>query len=185
MHAAASASDTPSASTPSPSPHELKTALSLPSSSDATPVAASPPTPSTPLCGPAAVAVVALYDYAARNEVELGFRSGDVLRVMQRDSADWWLARREAPAAAPAGQTQTQRESGQIPAVYVAPVLARGRALYDFTPSGDAGSAAGQLPLRAGDEVLLTHMPDGGWWEGFCQRTRGVMPANYVQLDAE
>ena len=33
---------------------------------------------------------VALYDYTAQQDDELGFQRGDVITILSRDHADWW-----------------------------------------------------------------------------------------------
>lgn len=57
---------------------------------------------------------VALYDYSARTEEDLGFNAGDMLEVIDKSPGDWWYA------LAVSGVSANKR--GYIPANYVAPV---------------------------------------------------------------
>ncbi|XP_077591491.1 ABI gene family member 3-like isoform X2 [Stigmatopora nigra] len=49
-------------------------------------------------------------------------------------------------------------------------------ALYDYE-----GAKPGDLSLRAGDVVYVTHRHDNGWYEGVMGDRRGFFPNNYVQ----
>ena len=52
--------------------------------------------------------VVALYDYAAQRSDELSMQCGDVIEVLHKDNANWWMGQ------LPSGQ------QGFFPANYVA-----------------------------------------------------------------
>uniref|UniRef100_W5NK23 Tyrosine-protein kinase n=2 Tax=Lepisosteus oculatus TaxID=7918 RepID=W5NK23_LEPOC len=57
---------------------------------------------------------VALYDYSARTQDDLTFRTGDKLEVLDKSHGDWWIAR--------ALTGPSVNKEGYIPANYVAPV---------------------------------------------------------------
>lgn len=57
---------------------------------------------------------VALYDYSARTEEDLGFNAGDMLEVMDKSPGDWWYALAVSGVSA--------SKLGYIPANYVAAV---------------------------------------------------------------
>lgn len=44
---------------------------------------------------------------------------------------------------------------GVVPSAYVAPVVARVRAKYDFAPTGSEEAKAAQLPLKRGESFLV------------------------------
>ncbi|KAL3288368.1 hypothetical protein HHI36_002816, partial [Cryptolaemus montrouzieri] len=52
---------------------------------------------------------VALYDYDARTDEDLGFRKGEHLEILNDTQGDWWLAR-----------SKKTRQEGYIPSNYVA-----------------------------------------------------------------
>lgn len=60
-----------------------------------------------------------------------------------------------------------------------APALAmsRARALYNFP-----AAQPGDLPLTAGDVVVVLQQMEGGWLEGELRGQRGIFPANYVEI---
>lgn len=71
----------------------------------------SPPLPDAPLPSPKRPLYVALYDYEARTQDDLSFKSGDILEVRPDDlNNDWWFARSKASG-----------KEGYIPSNYVAP----------------------------------------------------------------
>ncbi|KAF3844283.1 hypothetical protein F7725_013624, partial [Dissostichus mawsoni] len=57
---------------------------------------------------------IALYDYNARTEEDLSFRTGDTLEALDKSAGDWWFAKALNGVSAP--------KKGYIPANYVAPV---------------------------------------------------------------
>ncbi|XP_040920605.1 tyrosine-protein kinase SRK2 [Toxotes jaculatrix] len=57
---------------------------------------------------------IALYDYSARTEQDLGFNAGDTLEALDKSTGDWWYAK------ALTGRSASKQ--GYIPANYVAPV---------------------------------------------------------------
>lgn len=57
---------------------------------------------------------IAQYDYNARTEEDLSFRTGDTLEALDKSAGDWWFAKALNGVSAP--------KKGYIPANYVAPV---------------------------------------------------------------
>jgi len=50
-------------------------------------------------------------------------------------------------------------------------------ALYDYT-----SKEAGDLPLQAGESVLVTEQTSADWWTGEVDGRSGLFPATYVKL---
>ncbi len=49
------------------------------------------------------------------------------------------------------------------------------KALYDYDPEEE-----GELQFKSGDEIVVTHRDDSGWWTGTNPAGAiGVFPANY------
>ncbi|KAI4802300.1 hypothetical protein KUCAC02_020148 [Chaenocephalus aceratus] len=63
---------------------------------------------------PAGDLYIAQYDYNARTEEDLSFRTGDTLEALDKCAGDWWFAKALNGVSAP--------KKGYIPANYVAPV---------------------------------------------------------------
>ncbi|KAM4712757.1 tyrosine-protein kinase FRK [Anableps anableps] len=57
---------------------------------------------------------IALFDYSARTEDDLTFKTGDILEVQDTSAGEWWVARAVSGISA--------NKQGYIPANYVAPV---------------------------------------------------------------
>lgn len=49
-------------------------------------------------------------------------------------------------------------------------------ALYDF-----GAEIAGEMSITKGDVIKVTKKIDDGWWEGQCNGSTGMFPANYVR----
>ena len=58
----------------------------------------------------------------------------------------------------------------------------RYRAMYDYE-----AQESNELSFSAGDLILISEKPEGGWWLGRRENSREVMtlPASYVQTEAE
>ena len=84
-------------------------------------------------------------------------------------------ATESATEAAPAGG------SDDPPAA--APVGVRATVLYDY-----ASTDEGFLGLTAGDVVIVTEQPEGGWWTGHRDgdpASAGLFPSEYVELSSD
>lgn len=82
-----------------------------PSHFDSAPAHAFVPTPSVPKPTQQVKQYIALYDYEARTEEDLGFRKGEKLDILNNTDGDWWLAK----------STVNGRE-GYVPSNYIAPL---------------------------------------------------------------
>lgn len=52
-----------------------------------------------------------------------------------------------------------------------------GIALFDF-----AARESDEIDIRKGDKFTIIEKFDDGWWEVECDRTRGLIPSNYIKI---
>ncbi|KAI8338899.1 ras guanine nucleotide exchange factor domain-containing protein [Chlamydoabsidia padenii] len=60
------------------------------------------------------------------------------------------------------------------------PILCRVRALYSFKSNDDSS-----LQFEQGDHIEVLNQLKSGWWDGWCNGSRGWFPSNYVQVIEE
>jgi len=115
--------------------------------------------------------VVVSYDYRAATPAEMTVKAGQVLMIVNKTNADWWEARAlDAPPNA---------KPSLVPASYVAPVIQRAKAAFDFKPAPN--DEATQLSLKEGDLLYVTKKLDA-WFEGSNGSRLGLFPVDYVKV---
>lgn len=94
--------------------------------------------------------VRALYDFDAMEHDELGFRSGDILEVLDSSNPSWWKGR-------------LRGELGLFPANYVTPVHLWGRSMPK-----EAHVGAAFLMWQGERGECIFPCPQDIWWFWFC-----------------
>ena len=112
---------------------------------------------------------VAIADFTADQDGDLGFTHGDKIMVTD-DSEEWWVGYREAEPDV----------KGSFPSNYVAERGGGGKrvmAIEDFAPIKH-----GDLGFTRGDEIMVTD-DSQEWWVGYRSAEPNVIgsfPSNYV-----
>ncbi|KAJ6245244.1 sh3 and f-bar domain-containing protein [Anaeramoeba flamelloides] len=125
------------------------------------------------------IQVVAIYDYEAKDETDLGFSQGDSIHVIKKHSSGWW----EGECNGQRGlfpmnfvsENPEEVESGESGDINVGD---RTQALYDYQAEG-----SGELSLAEGDVIVITGLDDG-WYIGYIEGgdgTEGSFPGNYIE----
>ncbi|KAJ3446286.1 sh3 and f-bar domain-containing protein [Anaeramoeba flamelloides] len=125
------------------------------------------------------IQVVAIYDYEAKDETDLGFSQGDSIRVVKKHSSGWWEGECNGQRGlfpmnfvSENAEDVESGESGEID------VGDRVQALYDYQAEG-----SGELSLAEGDVLVITALDDG-WYVGYIENgdgTEGSFPGNYIE----
>lgn len=113
----------------------------------------------------------ALYDYSARAEGELTFRTNDVVAIVSRvtESSEWWRAK------------LIDGTEGNVPVTYVSALNSNDfKQLYlkfDYDNEGN------NFHLKTGDLVLVVKQLDENWTEGIHAKSGryGLIPFAYLQ----
>lgn len=131
--------------------------------------------------------VVALYDYASRNESEMSVTAGQVLQIENKITDDWWEL--SSYLGVDSSVVFEESRAGLVPASYVEAVQKVGVADFDYEPEEDMGD--NQLELERGDRVYVYKIHNDVWWEGTILSTdgdsevrKGLFPAQYLVEDA-
>lgn len=112
-----------------------------------------------------------LYTYQSSFDGDVPFEENTIILANPaRDpNGQWWYG------TLPSGQ------AGWVPSSYVAQFTEKpGRALYDYQANGPE-----ELPLTAGDELLVIDDSDADWWKVEKGNKALLVPAAYVELIGE
>ncbi|KAK0792118.1 hypothetical protein LTR59_008614 [Friedmanniomyces endolithicus] len=122
---------------------------------------------------------VALYDFLATEDGELGFRKGDTITAVEERVGDICKGTlRGKTGIFPANYVQELSDSREPdqPVPASSKKERRARALFDFLPTEE-----GELGFRKGDTIVVLETKYEGWWKGMLRGQIGVFPANHVE----
>eukprot|EP00117_Sycon_ciliatum_P006155 scpid25991/ scgid9812/ Sorbin and SH3 domain-containing protein 1; Ponsin; SH3 domain protein 5; SH3P12; c-Cbl-associated protein len=71
----------------------------------------------------------------------------------------------------------SHQDGSLIPDVKLEPGQGFGTALYNFAPQGKR-----EIPLKRGDDIVLTRRVDANWMEGSVNGMKGIFPTTYVKV---
>jgi hypothetical protein len=71
--------------------------------------------------------VIAMYDFEARDDTELGFKEDDMIEVINKDDPDWWIGRLNG-------------RIGEFPANRTAMLSANGSVLGSYASESSIGA---------------------------------------------
>lgn len=122
----------------------------------------------------------AMYDYTARDELELTIAANDLLYLLEKSDIDeWWTVKKRLP---PEAGIDVNEPSGIVPSNYIepAPVLHTAHALYDYGKQTQE-----ELSFTEGTVFNVYDISDSDWpLVGLVDgSTYGYVPANYIQKD--
>jgi hypothetical protein len=113
---------------------------------------------------------VAEYDYTAEDPLEMSFRKGDIVQVLEKNlKSGWWDAKK------------ADGKRGFVPSTYFSSKTNTTNAssdadLYVCETRYDA-EASNELTIHVGDRVKILKKNDQtGWWLGQSQRGKGWLP---------
>lgn len=123
----------------------------------------------------------ALYDYDARDELELSIKANDLLYLLEKsDIDDWWTVKKHVPLES---GLETEEPSGIVPSNYIeaAPVLHTCHALYDYDKQTQE-----EISFKEGTVFNVYDVSDPDWLlVGLSDDSQfGYVPSNYVEKDA-
>lgn len=127
---------------------------------------------------------IALFDYFTDHPDDLNFSSGARIKLIRRIDHEWLLGKLSNGSEGMFPSNYVEVKVGlegsrfaSVPVVGSAMPGPMAVALYDLDPQ-----QAGDLRLRAGDAVLITHKLNEQWYFGECNGSKGQFPINYVQI---
>ncbi|XP_043940842.1 adapter molecule crk-like [Protopterus annectens] len=138
--------------------------------------------------------VMALYDFSGKDEEDLPFKKGEIMKVLVKDEEQWWTAenrqgqRGVIPVPYVKKYTQSTESSqfslsGDKSYLNVQPVQQKlpkwAKAIQQRQPNAYDTTALG---FEVGDLILVTKMNTNGQWEGELNGRRGHFPFTYVQI---
>ncbi|KAM9312008.1 vinexin [Gastrophryne carolinensis] len=125
---------------------------------------------------PVAQAVVK-FDFMAHSEKELSLQRGTKVYILKKVDQNWLLGEQNGrrglfPESYVKVVSSDQCDAADTPQLSAI-------ALYDFKADSDA-----EIPLRKGQQVLITRRVGGSWFEGRVKGSArlGLFPASYVQI---
>ena len=122
----------------------------------------------------------AMYDYQARDELELTMSAGDLLYLLEKSDIDeWWtVKKRVAPDAGP----EVEEVQGIVPSNYIEPAtpLHTCHAMFDYNKQTQE-----ELSFQEGTRFDVYDTSDPDWLlVGVLNGTQyGYVPANYIEKD--
>ncbi|XP_034043681.1 SH3 domain-containing protein 19, partial [Thalassophryne amazonica] len=121
--------------------------------------------------------MVALYDFAGKNEKDLSFQKGDIILVTHHVNTEWSYGRLNGREGI-FPRTFVESSTDQLSASQESGCGGqRGRALYDFQSNNDE-----ELSLQAGDIITNLESMDTEWFMGDLRGKRALVPKTYVQV---
>ncbi|WPK26073.1 hypothetical protein PUMCH_003418 [Australozyma saopauloensis] len=123
----------------------------------------------------------ALYDYTARDELELSIQENDLLYLLEKSDIDeWWTVKKRLPLEAGA---DVEEPSGIVPSNYIGPaeIIHTAHALYDYDKQTQeelsfAEGAKFNVYDTSDPDWLLVGLADGSQY--------GYVPGNYIERDS-
>ncbi|KAI8820880.1 uncharacterized protein EV422DRAFT_67014 [Fimicolochytrium jonesii] len=115
----------------------------------------------------------ALYDYEPQSDEELALVEGDLLLIIEKDDADWWMAVQRPK------DTFADVKTGLVPASYVkeAEPLTVGTALYNYE-----AATSEELTFPEDVQIQIFENTDIDWWFGRYEDQVGLVPATYIEV---
>lgn len=122
----------------------------------------------------------AMYDYEARDELELTLAANDLLYVLEKSDIDeWWTVKKKLPLEA---GLDVEEPKGLVPSNYIEPaqVLHTSHALYDYDKQTQE-----ELTFKEGAKFNVFDVSDPDWLlVGLSDGSQyGYVPSNYIEKD--
>ncbi|KAJ6230290.1 sh3 and f-bar domain-containing protein [Anaeramoeba flamelloides] len=121
------------------------------------------------------IEVIALYDYEAKDQIDLAFSAGDSIHVIKKHTSGWWRG-------------EFNGKNGLFPMNFVSAtgkpeqtdiqVGDKVRAIYDYE-----AESSGELTIKEDQTIIITDF-DEGWYVGYIDGgdgTEGSFPGNYIE----
>lgn len=121
-----------------------------------------------------------MYDYEARDELELTLAANDLLYVLEKSDIDeWWTVKKKLPLEA---GLDVEEPKGLVPSNYIEPaqVLHTSHALYDYDKQTQE-----ELTFKEGAQFNVYDVSDPDWLlVGLADGSQyGYVPSNYIEKD--
>lgn len=111
---------------------------------------------------------IALFDFEARNELELSFQRGDVISVISSDPSGWWKG-------------SLNSKIGNFPEPYTTSTKEL-LVLFDIPPFQEVSHT---LVIPKNQVIHLRNKENKDWWRVFWQKKEGFIPSSYVKEKGE
>ncbi|CAD5124040.1 DgyrCDS12348 [Dimorphilus gyrociliatus] len=118
----------------------------------------------------------AKYNFLGQNHMELSFKRGDVIRIIQDMNHNWTEGELDGRVGVFPSNYVEKLERPQEPF----PIEGEGVAKFNFQPQSSV-----ELGLKKGEVVKLCRRVDINWWEGRNGNRVGIFPCSYVQVIVE
>ncbi|KAI9359129.1 SH3 domain-containing protein [Pilaira anomala] len=118
----------------------------------------------------------ATFAYETDKEDELSLKVGEIVRISNKDSADWWVAER----------VSNSKEIGLVPSNFLEKIPVKEGIILAIVTKDYLAQSTEELSLQKNRIVTILNRDIGeGWWQGDLNGKTGIFPADHVELVQE